>query len=87
MPFIVILLLLLLLFFLWKARPTVRRSTGAKSARKRTWWPGGAEQKGRYVDYEELPDDGRDEATEPAGKSAPTPSESRIKDAEYEEIP
>ena len=64
----------------------MRRTTrGNKSARK--WWPGGAEQKGRYVDYEELPDDGRDETSSAAGKSSPTPSEPRIKDAEYEEIP
>ena len=85
MPFILILLVLFLIFFLWMMRPRIRRTTGTKRARK--WWPGGAEQRGRYVDYEELPDDGSDEASEPSHASTPTPSEPRIKDAEYEEIP
>lgn len=87
MPFFVILLVLFLLFFLWRARPTARRSTRSTKSARKSWWPGGAEQRGRYVDYEELPDDGSDEASKPADKSAPTPSEPRIKDAEYEEIP
>ncbi len=86
MPLFLLLLLLFLVVFLWWARPAARRVSGTKNARK-AWWQH-KPQRGRYVDFEEIPDDGRDDEPQVASRpSTPQPPESRIKDAEFEEIP
>lgn len=108
MPAFVFILLIFLLLFLWMMRPIWRmrrfvrdvnnamsdaQSQGAKRATKDWSQARRSQQKGRYVDYEEIPGGEDDFTGTPAqpqttpSENRSTPTESRIKDAEYEEIP